>query len=176
MKHPEKLKGMMGPLVRNEIDITGKYSTFFVSFETDQCESYTRWTFLGTVLFLTEDRLAHIEYLSVTLAVSIAFIFRAPPLSYVSNIYYLPFNAVVWICAICLVLVCTALISIVFKFSKENNSNLTNSDFVMYGITTVCQMGSQMTPKTAAGRIATVLTSLILHRFPSSFIFQFSTL
>lgn len=112
--------------------------------------------FLGTVLFLTEDRIAHIEYLAVTLAASLAFIFRAPPLSYVSNIYYLPFNAVVWFCAIVLVVVCTTLITIVYKFSKENNSNLTNSDFVMYGITTVCQMGSQMTPKTAAGRIATV--------------------
>lgn len=111
-------------------------------------------------MFLTEERIPHVEYLAVTLAVSICFIFRAPPLSYVSNIYYLPFNAVVWICAIVLVIVCTTLISIVYKFSKEDNSNLTSSDFVMYGITTVCQMGSQMTPKTLAGKIATVNEAL----------------
>lgn len=107
-------------------------------------------------MFLTADRIPHIEYLAITLKATIAFIFRAPPLSYVSNIYYLPFNAVVWFCAILLVIVCTTLIYIVYKFSKEDNSHLTTSDFVMYGITTVCQTGSQVTPKTTAGRVATV--------------------
>lgn len=107
-------------------------------------------------MFLTADRTPHVEFLAVTLIATIAFIFRAPPLSYVSNIYYLPFNAVVWFCAILLVIVCTILIFLIYKFSKEDNSHLTTSDFVMYGITTVCQMGSQVMPKTTAGKIATV--------------------
>ena len=107
-------------------------------------------------MFLTGDRIPHVEYLAVTLTASLAFIFRAPPLSYVSNIYYLPFSAVVWLCAIALVMVCTMLIYTVYKFSNEDNKNLTSSDFVLYGVSTVCQMGSQLIPKTTAGKLATV--------------------
>lgn len=115
-------------------------------------------------MFLTADRIPHLEFLAVTLIATIAFIFRAPPLSYVSNIYYLPFNAVVWFCAILLVIVCTTLIYLIYKFSKEDSSNLSTSDFVMYGITTVCQMGSQVMPKTMAAKIATV-NSFSFHLF-----------
>lgn len=119
---------------------------------------------IGTVMFLTADRIPHVEFLAITLNAQLGFIFRAPPLSYVSNIYYLPFNAVVWFCAILLVIVCTTLVCIIYKFSKEDNSNVTSSDFVMYGITTVCQMGSQIVPKTTAGKIATV-NVFSLHSF-----------
>lgn len=112
--------------------------------------------FSGTVMFITADRIPHIEFLAVTLTVTFAFIFRAPPLSYVSNIYYLPFDGVVWICAIILIIVGTILVFIVYKFSKEDTSHLTASDFVMHGITTVCQMGSQVIPTTAAGKFTTV--------------------
>lgn len=40
--------------------------------------------FLGTVLFLTVERLLrHIEYLAETLAPHVGFVFRSPPLSQV---------------------------------------------------------------------------------------------
>lgn len=117
-------------------------------------------------MFLTADRIPHVEYLAVTLMASLAFIFRAPPLSYVSNIYYLPFNAVVWICAIVLFIVCTILIHIVYRFSNEDNKNLSPSDFVLFGVSTVCQMGSQMVPKTTAGKLATVNDSFRSFLFP----------
>lgn len=107
-------------------------------------------------MFITADRLPYVEFLTETLEVTLSFLFRAPPLSYVSNIYYLPFSTVVWICAIALVIVCTILVYIVYKFSKEDNSNLRTSDFVLFGMSTVCQMGSQMIPKTTSGKIATV--------------------
>lgn len=123
-------------------------------------------------MFLTADRLPHVEFLAVTLEVKLGFIFRAPPLSYVSNIYYLPFNTVVWICSIVLVVVCTALTYIVYKFSKEDSKNLTTSDFFLFGISNVCQMGSQLIPKTAAGKITTVnITVDILFPLFSSFIY-----
>lgn len=108
-------------------------------------------------MFLIPQRLPYAEFLAETMPVSLIFIFRAPPLSYVSNIYYLPFNAVVWFCAIVLVVVCTTLIYIVYKYSNEENTNLTSSDFVLYAMGTVCQMGTQMVPKTSSGKIATVI-------------------
>lgn len=125
---------------------------------------------------ITADRMPHIEFLAVTLSVSFAFIFRAPPLSYVSNIYFLPFNGVVWICAIILIIIGTILVFVVHKFSKEESSNLTASDFVMHGITTVCQMGSPVVPTTTAGKLTTVKLPLFTsYRFSCSISFVFSS-
>lgn len=70
MRYPKKLKGMMGHLARKEIDIA------------------------GTILFITPDRLPSIDYLSCPIEVKLAFVLRDPPLTYVKNIYYLPFTGV----------------------------------------------------------------------------------
>lgn len=112
--------------------------------------------FLGTVLFITPERVPFIEYLSVTLPTRGAFVFRAPQLSHISNIYYLPFAGMVWICGIFLVIVCTALVYITYQFSKEQDQKLISSDFLLFAISTVCQMGSNFVPKRMSGKIATV--------------------
>lgn len=70
MRYPKKLKGMMGHLSRKEIDIG------------------------GTISFITPDRLPFIDYLSCPIEVKLAFVLRDPPLTYVKNIYYLPFTGV----------------------------------------------------------------------------------
>lgn len=105
---------------------------------------------------MTMDRLPYLEYLSVTLPTRGAFLFRAPPLSYVSNIYYLPFDSIVWICAIFLVVVCTTTIYVTYRLTQMKNKNLTASDFMLFAISTVCQMGTHLFPKKSSGRIATV--------------------
>lgn len=184
MKHPEKLKGMVGPLIRHEIDIGGN-SKIILKISKDSKNAIRRnrsattkvfsperldlalktldfaislnSLFLGVVLFITSDRIPFIEYLSVTLPVKFAFVFRAPPLSYVSNIYYLPFNTVVWICGIILVVVSTTIVYITYRVSKENIEHLMASDFLLFTISTVCQMGSNMILKKSSGRIATVI-------------------
>ncbi|XP_055308680.1 uncharacterized protein LOC129572693 [Sitodiplosis mosellana] len=71
----------------------------------------------GTIIFMTADRIDYLDYLSMTIPSSIAFVLRSPPISYVSNIYYLPFTGVVWICSISLVILCTIIIAFVLKFS-----------------------------------------------------------
>lgn len=111
---------------------------------------------LGAVLFITPERVPHIEYLSVTLPSRGAFVFRAPQLSHISNIYYLPFSGMVWICGILLVIVCTVLVYMTNQFTRENDQNLISSDFLLFAISTVCQMGSDLIPKRMAGKIATV--------------------
>ncbi|XP_031630864.1 ionotropic receptor 75a-like [Contarinia nasturtii] len=110
MKKPDKLIGMMGQLVRNEIDIG------------------------GTVLFITPDRVPHIEYLSCTLLARLAFVFRDPPLSQVSNLYYLPFSGMVWICGIILVVVSTSIIFVTYQFSKDNEQELISTDFFVFSL------------------------------------------
>lgn len=114
-------------------------------------------------MFMTEDRLPYVEYLTKTLSISFSFIFRAPPLSHVSNIYYLPFNIVVWSCAIALVIGSTILTYIVYKFSKEDDANLTTSDFFLYAVTTVCKMDPHIIPKATSTKIATVKYFDIIH-------------
>lgn len=116
--------------------------------------------FSGTIIFITPDRLPYIEYLSCPLEVKLAFVFRDPPLTYVSNIYYLPFTGVVWICAISLVILSTIIIYVTYLFAKEKkkqNHRFTTSDFMLFAISTVCQMGSQLSPKRASSRIAMVM-------------------
>lgn len=117
-------------------------------------------------MFMTADRLPYVEYLAVTLPTRLAFVFRDPPLTYVSNIYYLPFTGIVWICAMALVVVSTAVIYCTFRLSKETKAELTTSDFVLYAISTVCQMGSILDPKRLSGKFAMVeIVKLVIWLF-----------
>lgn len=103
---------------------------------------------------MTPERVDHIEFLSMINPTRGTFIFRAPPLSYISNIYYLPFADFVWYCVIALVIISTFLIYLTFKITKENDLN--PSDYFLFATSTVCQMGSHLKPKRSSGKIATV--------------------
>lgn len=103
---------------------------------------------------MTPERVDHIEFLSMINPTRGTFIFRAPPLSYISNIYYLPFAEIVWYCVIALVIISTFLIYLTFKITKENSLN--HSDYFLFAISTVCQMGSHLNPKRSSGKIAMV--------------------
>lgn len=108
---------------------------------------------------MTTDRIDYLEYLSMTLPTSIAFVLRAPPISYVSNIYYLPFSTIVWICSILLVILCTCVIALTLKFrfqSGETSANLTVSDFILFAIASSCQMGSEIMSKMLSARLSMV--------------------
>lgn len=105
---------------------------------------------------MTTERLPYIEFISVTVTTSVEFLFRPPPLSYVSNIYYLPFDIVVWICALILVVVSTTIIYITYRFNKGSGEQITLSDFFLYAVGTICQMGSHQVAKKSSGKIATV--------------------
>lgn len=56
-------------------------------------------------LFFTSDRISFIQYIAMPSPTSSAFIFRAPKLSYTNNVFLLPFDNLVWLCLIALVLV-----------------------------------------------------------------------
>lgn len=156
LSQPDKLKGLVGALVRNEIDIGGNFS-FKNKTKAEKYKHQRKFEFLGTVLFITADRLPYIEYLSETIKVHMAFVFRPPPLSQVSNIYGLPFNTTLWICVLFMFMLCTTIIGIIYFFSKQkNDGNFYKSDLILLAIATMCQMGGQIIPKTASAKIAMV--------------------
>lgn len=113
----------------------------------------------GTIIFLTIERVAYLDYLSMTVPSPIAFILRAPPISYVSNIYYLPFDGVVWVCSISLVILCTSVIAITLKLHwahDETTRYLNITDYILFAIASSCQMGSEIMSNILSARISMV--------------------
>lgn len=129
---------------------------------------------------MTPDRVALVDYIAVILPTTAKFIFREPPLSYVSNIYYLPFHHTVWFAIIISIVLCTFLIHLTYRYSMRGTDRQpTISDFALYAVSTVCQMGSLVKPKKLSGKIASV-SSIFFFNLVNNFIhwrpFYFSAL
>lgn len=113
----------------------------------------------GTIIFITSERVPLMEYLSMMVPTQIAFILRSPPISYVSNIYYLPFTGKVWISSIMLVVVCIFVIALTLKMRwspDEETENMTSSDFFLFAISSSCQMGNEYLTRILSTRISMV--------------------
>lgn len=118
---------------------------------------------IATIIFMTPERVEYLEYLSMSFSTDVAFMLRSPPISYVSNIYYLPFTGVVWMCSILLVILCTAIIFLTLKFRllpEDSIINTTASDYILYAIASSCQMGSMFLTKILSARIAMVIITI----------------
>jgi hypothetical protein len=87
-----KWSGMIGELTRNEADIG------------------------GTALFLTSDRIEIIDYIAMTTPTRSKFIFRQPKLSYVANVFTLPFDGLVWASTCALLLIMAMVLYVVVKW------------------------------------------------------------
>lgn len=103
----------------------------------------------GTSLYMTPDRVELIEYLLVITDTYAKFIFRAPPLSYVSNIYFLPFQTNVWLGAGLLFLLISILIYLFLKFENFTNKDSDENenpllDVFLMAIAGICQMGTHV--------------------------------
>lgn len=110
-------------------------------------------------MFMSIDRIDYVDYLTKTISVPIGFIFRSPPISYVSNIYYLPFSGTVWLCSIALVVSCTTIIAltIIFRISSDDDiKNINMSDYFLFAIASACQMGTEVMTKVLSTRISMV--------------------
>lgn len=117
-------------------------------------------------MFMTLERLEIVDFIADPTKTQIAFILRSPPLSYVRNVYTLPFDKFVWISAIALItLVAIIMYSIMnWEWKRENrwktSINLKSvkpklDDILMLQIGAICQQGSELVPKRIPGRIAT---------------------
>lgn len=75
--------GMVGELIRNEAELG------------------------ASPLFMTIDRIPIIQYIASPTPTGSRFILRSPKLSYTDNVFLLPFDTLVWICLIVLVIITT---------------------------------------------------------------------
>lgn len=128
----------------------------------------------GTPSFILIDRVDIVDYFAAPVPTFMKFIFRAPPLSYVSNVFTLPFDTHVWYCCFALVFITFVVVySIViwewsdplFKRTMENtpyNLRPEALEVALMEIGLVTQQGSDFVPKSVAGRVATVITLLIM--------------
>lgn len=87
-------------------------------------------------------------------------------MSFVTNIYYLPFQANVWISLSALVIVSCFVIFCAYRVSNMRSRSLVElklrpSDMVLFGVSSICQMGTQHEPKHFSGKLATVFMPTI---------------
>lgn len=130
------VSGMFGKLIRKEADIG------------------------GTGLYMIPSRISQIDFITMMADTRLEFIFRAPPLSYVSNIYYHPFAGIVWI--VSTVLLFLGAISIYFTYNLPNDEQRNHtrdsvSDTMLLAAGLASQMGLHIEPRIISGRIATVI-------------------
>ncbi|XP_037910845.1 uncharacterized protein LOC119651354 isoform X2 [Hermetia illucens] len=122
----------------------------------------------GTSLFFQTNRIPLIDYLSMVTPTRSAFLFRAPPLSTVSNIYLLPFTNLVWLTTGFIVVLAVIFIFTILmvqtKFvnfeGPENSSRF--SDCILIGISAISQMGIILQPRRMSLRIASIFLLVAL--------------
>ncbi|KAJ8964546.1 hypothetical protein NQ314_004843, partial [Rhamnusium bicolor] len=143
--------GMIGELTRNQADIG------------------------GTPLFFTVDRVDIIDYIAMTTPTKSKFVFRQPKLSYVTNVYTLPFDTDVWGSTICLVIIIAFFMRVIIKwewkktrFQKYEDTttypelNDSVTDCVLLSFGAMCQQGAAAIPISIAGRITTIMLFISL--------------
>lgn len=131
----------------------------------------------GTALFVTSDRIDVIDYIAMTTPTRSKFIFREPKLSYVANVFTLPFDIFVWISIIALMVVIAIVLYIVisweWKKRKYLQRGLKTSEYEIHKswsevsfitIAALCQQGSSSTPISTPGRI-TIIFLLVSFMF-----------
>lgn len=113
----------------------------------------------GTVLFMIPSRLKQMEFISMIVHTRAEFIFRAPPLTYVSNIYYFPFVGIVWIVSICFLFVGSMVVYFTYAMPQPDRANESSgffSDVFLLAAGLASQMGSHLNPRKISGQIALV--------------------
>ncbi|XP_021928351.1 glutamate receptor ionotropic, delta-2-like [Zootermopsis nevadensis] len=107
----------------------------------------------ATALFVTKNRLPFMTYIAGTTDSESGFLFRQPPLSFVANIFTLPFSRNVWLTSVGFITVAGFLLHGTINWE---NRQVTWSDMVLFAVGAVCQQGSTMEAKGLSGRIITI--------------------
>nr|CAI5841417.1 unnamed protein product [Callosobruchus analis] len=121
----------------------------------------------GTQCFYTDDRIDYVDFVPASTPTYFKFIFRAPPLSYVTNIFTLPFDAYVWYCTVALIAVIFFVIYAiavwewkdpVFKRKLEKMESASTPalrpktlDVAVLEIGAITQQGTDTEPKSISG-------------------------
>ncbi|XP_028169038.1 glutamate receptor ionotropic, kainate 2-like isoform X1 [Ostrinia furnacalis] len=113
---------------------------------------------LATNCVLYSERLDVVTFTDMVAPLRMRFVFRQPPLAYVSNIFSLPFSSNVWVA----IAVCTAASTLTLCLTshwetkvEKNPTQLDGSisDALLLTLSAVAQQGCFVEPKRAPGRI-----------------------
>nr|ALR72537.1 ionotropic receptor 75q [Colaphellus bowringi] len=132
----------------------------------------------GTASFFTIDRIDVVEFYASSAPTYMKFIFRAPPLSYVTNVFTLPFHTYVWYCSFLLLVLIFFAIYVIVKWEwkdvvfREKLERMHDGSIsplrptffsvLLMEIGAITQQGTDSEPKSNAGRIATIFTFIAL--------------
>lgn len=126
--------------------------------------------------FLTKERLHYLDFVGTITATKMVFIFRAPPLSSVANLYTLPFSKGVWISFGVLLSILIVAVFVLLRYQQHNATSKHDrrptaalTDVVLMGVAVVCQMGSTIEARMSASRIITFFFLLSSVFFYTSF-------
>nr|WPO56529.1 ionotropic receptor [Leucinodes orbonalis] len=122
---------------------------------------------LGTLTIFTQERLELIDYIAMVGSTAVRFVFREPPLSYVSNIFAMPFTGAVWMAIVVCILGCSLFLYITSKWEATMSMHQFQldgswADVIILVIGAVLQQGCTLEPRYAAGRSVTLLLFLAL--------------
>ncbi|XP_049877287.1 glutamate receptor 1-like [Pectinophora gossypiella] len=122
---------------------------------------------VGTNCFVKVDRLAVVVFTDNLTPFHVRFIFRQPPLSYVTNIFSLPFSMGVWIALVICSIAATGGIYAATKWETKlrktpNQLDGTVGDALLLTMSAVSQQGCVMEPTKASGRIMVLVLFLTL--------------
>ncbi|XP_053615034.1 uncharacterized protein LOC128677894 [Plodia interpunctella] len=122
---------------------------------------------LGTLAIFTLQRMEVIDYVAMVGRTTVRFIFREPPLAYISNIFTLPFSTDVWLAIVVCVLGCAVFLYFTSRWEATVSMNQfqldgSSADVLILIIGAVLQQGCTLEPRYAAGRTVTLLLFIAL--------------
>lgn len=112
----------------------------------------------GTALFLTVDRIKIIQYIAMTTPTRSKFIFRQPKLSYVTNVFTLPFHWSVWLSSVALIFLIALVLLAAFKWEDRTHSQPYTSctDVLLLAFGAFCQQSTSAVPTSVPSRITVI--------------------
>ncbi|XP_073954056.1 ionotropic receptor 75a-like isoform X3 [Choristoneura fumiferana] len=122
---------------------------------------------IGTLTIFTQERMQSIDYIAMVGTTAVRFVFREPPLAYVSNIFALPFTGAVWLAIFVCVIACALFLYITSKWEATMGMHPLQldgswADVLILTIGAVLQQGCTLEPRHAAGRVVTLLLFVAL--------------
>ncbi|KAG6457190.1 hypothetical protein O3G_MSEX010159 [Manduca sexta] len=122
---------------------------------------------LGTLTIFTQERMDVVDYIAMVGSTAVRFVFREPPLAYISNIFTLPFTGTVWMAILICVLGCSVFLYITSKWEATMGMHPlqldgTWADVLILIIGAVLQQGCNLEPRYAAGRCVTLFLFVAL--------------
>ncbi|KAF9803579.1 hypothetical protein SFRURICE_008734, partial [Spodoptera frugiperda] len=112
---------------------------------------------LGTNLVVTEERLDVVSYTDSLAPFQVRFIFRQPPLPYVTNIFTMPFSTNVWVAMAVCAVIGTMTVYLAAKWEAKGRKGQTQvntiGDAMLLTVSAIGQQGCAMEPRKFSGRM-----------------------